>query len=472
MKSDVPDFSLQDVLDGTHGEVLLKKHEHFYGVATDSRQKNEQRVFFALQGENFDAHQFLDAAVQSGATALVVHKKPEQLESLGVTVIQVENTLMALQRFSQYWRKKLGTKIVAITGSNGKTTTKEFTATILSTKLKTHYSKGSFNNHFGLPLSLLQLRPQHDVAVMEMGMNHPGEIKELVRVADPDVVVVTTVGRAHLEGLGSLEAVAAAKEEIYLAARPNATRIYNLDNAFTHAMLARAPKSARTFTFSGLNPKADVHLKEMVSKLDFMIVNGVIAGEPGQVQIPVFGRQNITNLMTAACLALACDIEPDLIWKGLSQCKTIWGRNQVYKLNDGARVIFDGYNANPDSMLALIENFSRLSVNGQKVAIIGEMLEMGAHAGDVHEEIGRKIGSGSFDVVWFLGSQGEFFQRGIRSSDFSKKLIISDGYEESIAREILSMLQPNDVVMMKGSRGMKLEKIMLLWDPEHFTAKA
>jgi UDP-N-acetylmuramoyl-tripeptide--D-alanyl-D-alanine ligase len=476
MKSNVPAYSLQDILDGTNGRVLKKKNEHFYGVATDTRTKNENKVFFALKGENHDAHDFLSQAALSGATGLVVQRVPEgtldRKEIANLTVIEVDDTLVALQKFSNYWRKKLGTKVVGITGSNGKTTTKEFTAAILSLKYKTHFSRGSFNNHFGLPLSLLELTPEHDVAVVEMGMNHPGEITDLVRLAEPDIVVVTTVGRAHLEGLGSIEAIARAKEEIYLASMPSAARIYNLDNSFTKEMLLRAPKSAKAITYSSHDPSAHVHLKEVVSKLDFMTVRGLISGQPGEVQIPIFGRQNITNLMAASCVALACGVEPDLIWKGLSLCKTIWGRNQIYNLSVGARVIFDGYNANPDSMAALSENVSRLSVLGKKIAIIGEMLEMGAHAASVHEELGKTIGAGDFGIVWFVGSQSEAFGRGLNLSNYSKKLFVSKAYEEPIAREILNMLQPNDVVMIKGSRGMKLEKVMLSWAPEHFQAKS
>ncbi len=468
-------FSLNDLITGTKGTALLTKETSFTAISTDTREDNAGKIFFALKGENYDAHQFLPQAVKSGAAALVVHGDLAEVgtsaEELGITVVKVGDTLKALQQFAQYWRKKLKVKVVAITGSNGKTTTKEFTATILNENFRTHHSVGSFNNHFGVPMSLLALRPEHQVAIQEMGMNHPGEIEELVKIADPDIVGVTTVGRAHLEFMGSLQRIADAKEEIYRYARPSAARIYNLDNAFTKPMLSRAPATSQTITFSSLDSSADVHLKERVSTLDFMEISGSIGGEPGQARVEVFGRQNVNNLMAAAAFALAAGVEPDRIWSGLSKCKTVWGRNQIFKLSSGGRAIFDAYNANPDSVAALIENVSRLNVTGRKFAVIGEMLEMGSHSDQVHEEIGRKLGEGNYELIWFIGSKGESFAAGLKQSGWSNKLIISSSYDEKVAGQVGSMLQTGDIVLMKGSRGMKLEKIMQLWGPQGFTQK-
>lgn len=468
-------FSLNDLLSGTKGSALVTKETAFNAIATDTREENKGKIFFALKGDNYDAHEFLPQAVKSGAAALVVHGDLStygvSTDELGVTVVKVENTLKALQNFAHYWRKKLKTKVIGITGSNGKTTTKEFTATILNEKFVTHHSVGSFNNHFGVPMSLLALRPDHQVAIQEMGMNHAGELEELVKIADPDVVCVTTVGRAHLEFMGSLQRIADAKEEIYRFARPSAARVYNLDNQFTKPMLNRAPATSQTITFSSLDSGADVHLKERVSTLDFIEISGSIGGEPGQARVEVFGRQNVTNLMAAASLALAVGVEPDRIWSGLSKCKSTWGRNQIFKLSSGARAIFDAYNANPDSVAALIENVSRLNVTGRKFAVIGEMLEMGAHSEQVHEEVGRKLGEGQYELIWFIGSRGESFSKGLKQSGWAKNLIISSSYDEKVAGQVGGMLQDGDIVLMKGSRGMKLEKIMQLWGPVGFSQK-
>jgi UDP-N-acetylmuramoyl-tripeptide--D-alanyl-D-alanine ligase len=304
------------------------------------------------------------------------------------------------------------------------------------------------------------------VAIQEMGMNHKGEIAELVKIADPDVACVTTVGRAHLEFMGSLEAVADAKEEIYKFSRPSAVRVFNLDNPFTKAMLSRAPAGSRALGFSSFDSKADVHLKERLSTLDFMDISGSIGGEPGEARVEVFGRQNVINLMAAAAMALAVGVEPDRIWSGLKKCKTTWGRNQILKSDSGARIIFDAYNANPDSMEALIDNVARLSIPGRRFAVIGEMLEMGSHSEAVHEEVGRELAKGDYEGIWYIGSQGESFGRGLRDGGWKKKPMITAAYDEEVAARLGSMLQNGDVVLVKGSRGMKLERVLSQWRKE------
>lgn len=468
-------FLSQEILSAIGAELIVEGAGAFSAIATDTRKDNGGKLFFALKGETYDAHDYLEKALESGATGLVVERVSDTALELAkkqqVTIFKVSQTLKALQDLALFWRKKLDPKVVAITGSNGKTTTKEFAAQIASEKYKTLYSKGSFNNHFGVPLSLLELRPHHEVVIQEMGMNHPGEIKELVQMTDPDIVLVTTVGRAHLEGLGSLEAIALAKEEIYQWARPAAIRIVNMDNPYTRSMRDRFPKESSVVTFSSHESSVDVQLKEVVSKLEFMELSGIIGGEPEGVKVEVFGRQNLNNLMAAAAVGLACGLEPDLVWRGLKKCKTVWGRNQILKTDSGAKVIFDAYNANPDSVSALVENVSRLNVSGKRVAILGEMLEMGGHSDSVHEEVGEKIGEGQYDIVWFVGPSRESFERGLRKNNFQKSLYISNSYDEDIATKIQSVLQAGDIVLIKGSRGMKLERVLEQWKLVGFGSK-
>lgn len=463
-------LKLQDLVEATSTTILKKVSEEFVGVATDGRVNNEGKLFFALKGPNYDAHKFLEQVINSGVGGIVVHEDPPfDVRKSKVTIIKVKDTLVALQKLAHHWRKKMPAKMVAITGSNGKTTTKGFAAILCAEKYETQYAKGSYNNHWGLPLSILTLDYEHEVGIFELGMNHAGELTELTKILDPDVSIVTTVGRAHLQSFENIEAVARAKEELYLNSRPGCLKIYNLDNPLTKAMKDRAPKNGPSLTFSAFDSKADVHLKEVVSKLDFMEVSGKIAGEPGHVKVPIFGRQNITNLMAAACIAKACGVESEMIWAALPKCKTTWGRNQIIKLASGAKVIFDGYNANPDSMGALIDNVSRLNIPGKKVAVLGEMLEMGEQSDELHDELGRRVAEGNFDIIWFIGSKGASFERGIKSGNYSKKLFISNTYEEGVATKLLSMLEANDIVLVKGSRGMKLEKVIQSWSPQNFS---
>lgn len=232
-------WSLAQIAEWTGGKVLSSKTTDFSEIGTDTRKNLTGQIFIALKGDSFDAHDYLDKAVQAGAAALLVHSLPEKFESLKsqTSIILVNDTLKALQDFSHHYRKSLKTKIIGITGSNGKTTTKEFTAQILGQYKKTHYSQGSFNNHWGVPMTLLSIPQDADFAVVEMGMNHAGEITQLVHIAEPDIVVCTMVGTAHIEFFGTQANIAKAKSEIYLDSKPETIRIFNQDQDLTFDMM-------------------------------------------------------------------------------------------------------------------------------------------------------------------------------------------------------------------------------------------
>lgn len=467
-------MELKDVLAATKGQALSEVKMKFQGIGTDTRQSLDGQLFVALKGDSFDAHNFLDKAVAQGAAALLVHEDSPMVQSLKskVTVIKVADTLKGLQGLGNWARKTAKATIIGITGSNGKTTTKEFTAAILDSFKTVHYSKGSFNNHWGVPFTLLQLDPQKEIAVVEMGMNHAGEITELVKIAEPDIVVCTMVGRAHIEHFGTIEKIAEAKEEIYEASSPTATRVYNLDNPLTRKMYEKAQKKfpqAKLVTFSSQDPKADVYLKLEAMGLQSLKVAGHIEDEDGEVTVPVFGAQNLTNLMAAAAIGIAAGLDPEQVWTGLSHCKTIWGRNQLLELKSGAQMIFDGYNANPDSMKALLDNVKILTTKGRKIGVFGEMLEMGALAGSLHEELGELVGKTGFDKVYFIGASEAAFEKGLKKSGYKNAFNIAKDFKDEAAREFASDLRPGDMAMVKGSRGMKLERFVLPCEPKDFS---
>ncbi|MCX7977902.1 MAG: UDP-N-acetylmuramoyl-tripeptide--D-alanyl-D-alanine ligase, partial [Bdellovibrionaceae bacterium] len=354
-------ISLEDLCAVTGGRILRRGEPHFKSIGTDTRKDLTGALFIALKGETHDAHQYLDKALVAGAAGLLIHDESAlPVQSGKASVVLVPDTLRALQQLGTWSRRLSRAKVVGITGSNGKTTTKEFTAAIISQSMSVHYNEGSFNNHWGVPFNLLQLPVDVDVAVVEMGMNHAGEITRLVEIAEPDVVVCTMVGRAHIEHFGTIDGIAAAKEEIYKAASPQATRIYNLDNHYTLQMHLRHRYPGRSLTFSEKQLGADVCLRVVEMDLYSMVVEGHILGESGSARIPVFGRQNITNLMAAAACGAAVGMDPQHIWQGLTRCKTSWGRNQILNLKSGALALFDAYNANPDSMQALMQNIHLL----------------------------------------------------------------------------------------------------------------
>ncbi|MDX9731239.1 MAG: UDP-N-acetylmuramoyl-tripeptide--D-alanyl-D-alanine ligase [Bdellovibrionales bacterium] len=450
----------------------------FHGVATDTRLKMEGMLFVALVGESHDAHAYVRKAVEQGASGLMIHREltleeKSEIEALvgqrgfPVAVISAGNTLTALQVLARHWRHKCRAMILGITGTNGKTSTKEFAATILSTRFNVQYSKGSFNNHWGVPFSLLSISQDHDVAVIEMGMNHPGELKDLSKIVEADAVVCTMVGRGHLEGVGSIEGAAAAKSEIYEYAPSKATFIFNLDNPYTSQMMAKfTDEGRRTITFA--ESAGDISLRVKAMTMEALTVEGSIKGIEGSVEIPVFGRHNVTNLMAAACLALVAGMSPQEIWKALPLCRSAWGRNQWIELASRARCLFDGYNANPESMGAALENARLLvesgSIRGRAIAVLGEMRELGSHAENLHEELGSKAASVGFDEVVFIGASHAAFARGFGATKTKLSVLpkfdASEKAEQALVENLRKGLSGDDFILIKGSRGVKLETLL------------
>ncbi|MCE3011252.1 MAG: UDP-N-acetylmuramoyl-tripeptide--D-alanyl-D-alanine ligase [Proteobacteria bacterium] len=468
-------MTLDFVLNAVQGQLLSQSQTEFKGVGSDTRKDLNGQIFIALKGDNFDAHAFLDKAKEQGAAALIVHdsaKVTEELKSQ-LTVILVKDTLRALHDLARAQRRRSSALVLGITGSNGKTTSKEFTAILFSQYRKTHYSKGSFNNHWGVPFTLLEEFEGAEITISEMGMNHAHELEILAKINEPDVVVCSVVGKEHIEHFGSLEKIAEANEEIYKFSPATAQRIYNLDNTFTAQMYLRAskeyPHSKRILTFSEKDSKADVFLQLKDLEMSGFRVQGRIASQEAEARVPVFGAHNLTNVMVAASLGLAGGLTPDQIWKALPLFKTNWGRNQLVQTKRGAEILFDGYNANPDSMKALIDNVKLLRNSGKKVGVFGQMLEMGPFAKDAHRELGEWAGQAGFDHLWFYGESAADFQAGAMAAGFKKNLMISDTYEDSLATELASVLDRGDIALVKGSRGMKLERFVLACHPVNFS---
>lgn len=460
-------WSIEIVVKAVHGQILSQKEDHVCGVGTDTRANLKNNLFIALRGEQFDAHKFLSSAFDQGASALLVDQAQlitEELKARG-TVILVKDTLQALQDLARWHRTQMPTKVVGITGSVGKTSTKEFLAAILQGQREVFYSKGSLNNHWGVPLSLLGIEPKHQIALIEMGMNHAGEITTLVGMAQPDIVLCTTVGAAHIEHFGSVDKIAEAKEEIYLAAAPEAVRIFNIDNPWTQKMYTRAvekwPQGLR-MTFSENKPEAEVSFRVIEMTLESLTIEGRIGGYKFQQKVPVFGVQNSINLMAAATGALACGLKGEEIGRGLAHCRTTWGRNQLLRAANNAVVLFDAYNANPDSMAALLNNISQLksSSSSRKIGVFAEMLEMGEASSALHEELGAQVGRVNFSEVYFYGKPSASFAKGFHRVNSETPLHCQEAYTPELALQLSQNIRSEDLIFVKGSRGMKMERMI------------
>lgn len=466
-------MNVNELVRGTQGKLRSQIGINYSEIVTDSRKDVRGKVFIALKGDTHDGHQFLRQVIENGASAVVSHEwRPEYVEFLTRTTwVQVDDTLKALQRLAQFWRKQWGKTILSVTGSNGKTTVKDFAATLLSGQYKVLKNEGSFNNHWGLPLTLLKLKPEHDLAMIEMGMNHAGEITELCRIAEPNIVVVNNVGRAHIENFGTVDGIAKAKEEIYHGAQKESFAAFNLADVKVADMHARLrERFLKVVTFG--TPDSDIYFQLLESQTGGLRIHCKIFKFEQTVFVPVFGEQNVANLMAASSLAMLADTKVDVIFSQLEKCQTGWGRNQWVELASGAKVLFDGYNANPDSFLALLKNLPGIVKPGLKtIGVFSEMRELGEQAQKEHFELGRNMALSPLQDCFFIGASAAHLKAGFDSVKSGKNLQILNTYEDSLALKIKSMIDSKTLVVIKGSRGGALERVLVQLDPKNFTTK-
>jgi UDP-N-acetylmuramoyl-tripeptide--D-alanyl-D-alanine ligase len=435
------------------GGRLIGRDATFDGVSTDSRKIPPQALFVALKGERFDGHDFVAQSLEQGAAAALVDASwVESTATAAQPLIAVDDTRLAFGRLAAYWRSRFAIPVAAVTGSNGKTTVKEMLASILraaSGNEAVLATEGNLNNDIGLPLTLFKLGPQHRYAVIEMGMNHPGEIAYLTRLAKPSVALVNNAQPAHLEGLGSVEAVARAKGEIFEGLDANGIAAINTDDAFAGLWTSlAAPHNIKTF---GLDNPADVsadyQLEAESSVVTLRTPQGAIA-----VQLPVPGLHNVRNAVAATTAALAMGIAPEHIAAGLNQFGGVKGRLQRKAGCCGSTVIDDTYNANPASMRAAIQVLAKVS--GKKIFVMGDMGELGSDAPRLHTEIGEAAKTAGIDRLYALG---ELTQNAVGAFGAAAQRFDS---VETLWEELKGELDANATVLVKGSRFMRMERVV------------
>ncbi len=422
----------------------------FSGVSTDSRQVNAGDLFVALAGEKFDGHDYLDIAAKSGATAALVHMP---IANSPLPLIVCKDTLAALGTLAGYWRGKFALPLIALTGSNGKTTVKEMIASVLRAHCDNENAvlatEGNLNNHIGMPLTLLKLRTHHRYAVIEMGMNHEGEISYLTHIAKPQVALVNNAQHAHVGEVGGIEAVARAKGEIFSGLDADGMAIINTDDPSEPLWKSLARKH-RALTF-GLTQQADITAKYQLNA----------TGTPMQVHTPrgdfstllmVPGEHNARNALAACAAAIALEIPLTAIAKGLSQFSGVKGRLQRKPGINGADIIDDTYNANPDSVQAAIAVLAKSS--GKKILVLGDMGELGADGAKLTAQLGTDAKQAGIDVLFTLGELSVNAARAF--GDGAKKFADLDGLVATLA----PMLDAKTVVLVKGSRFMRMERVV------------
>jgi UDP-N-acetylmuramoyl-tripeptide--D-alanyl-D-alanine ligase len=434
------------------------------GYSIDSRTVQPGELFFAVKGEHLDGHDFVEQALSRGAIGAVVRKDQLSRYSKPAGLLAVDDTLVALQTLATAVRKIWGKTAIGVTGSMGKTTTKEAMAHLLAVKYRVHRTKGNFNNHFGLPLGLLTLEPEYDLAVVEMGMSHPGEIAALARIALPNQAVVTNVAPVHLESFDSINGIARAKYELIQALPHGGTAVLNADDEYV-CQFGRDFKGK--VVLFGLKPTACIPADVRAENIELLGPEGtrfdLVSREVRQaVQSPLLGKHNVYNVLAAAAIALEHGITPSEIAGALPSLEPSDKRGQVVQLGN-ITVLYDCYNSSPKALMAAVDTLSAMPAR-RRIAVAGEMLELGATGEQLHRECGRYIaGSGAGSKLDFLlGVRGLARPMVEAAGEAGMKAEFVATPEEAgewLARET----REGDVVLLKASRGVKLEKALETW---------
>jgi UDP-N-acetylmuramoyl-tripeptide--D-alanyl-D-alanine ligase len=436
-----------------------------YGVSTDSRADLSGRLFVPLIGERFDAHDFIPQAIEKGAAAVFLQKGKDLPEGLSseAAVIEVEDTLKALQQLAKSYRKSLEMTVIGITGSNGKTSTKDMVTSVLSERFKVQKTQGNLNNHIGLPLMVLSLEPDTEVAVLEMGMSAAGEIALLADIAMPQIGIITNIGEAHLEYLGSREGIAQAKFELIETLPENGLALLFGDEPLLRQLEQKIPCEVQWFGFSENNSIRAVHVKQLgLAGSSFHIENhGKYEGDFAyHVKIP--GLHQVGNALASIAAGLYLGLSKEQVAAGLEKTTLSAMRMEVVKRPAGGFIINDAYNASPTSMKAAIRMLAETPDTDYRVAVVGDMLELGEYAEQMHFEIGQLAGQLGIDLLVAVGGYAESVGKGaIASGMETDKVYIADSKPlavEAVVQHTAGKQSP--VILVKASRGMKMEQVV------------
>jgi UDP-N-acetylmuramoyl-tripeptide--D-alanyl-D-alanine ligase len=426
------------------------------GYSIDTRTILRGELFFAVKGERLDGHDYVGAAREKGAIAAVVQKNETHRYPDEARLLAVDDTLTALQTLATAVRKLWGKPLVGVTGSAGKTTTKEAIAHVLSSRFRVLKSEGNFNNHFGLPLMLLKLEPEHDVAVIEMGMSHAGEIRALAKIAQPEIGVVTNVAPVHLEFFESIAGIARAKYELIESLPATGTAILNADDEYV-SQFGRDFKG-KIITY-GTRVTADVRSENMQTRgAEGSEFDVVLAGGREHARLPLVGEHNILNALAAVAVGLARGLAPAEAVAALATLAPPDKRGQVLQLGN-ITVINDCYNSNPKALHAMVDALAAMKA-GRRIVVAGEMLELGPAGDEMHRAAGQHVAEKKIDVLVGVRGLAQAMVQGARSAGAQAEFVATpEEAGEWLAREA----RDGDVVLLKASRGVKLEKALETW---------
>ncbi|HSK10727.1 MAG TPA: UDP-N-acetylmuramoyl-tripeptide--D-alanyl-D-alanine ligase [Vicinamibacterales bacterium] len=452
-----------EVLAATRGRRLNGDMQaRIDGFSIDSRRLRPGDLFIAIRGERFDGHAYVAAALEAGAAGAIVMEPPASLSPalLGNRILlAAPDTTLALQAIARFIRRRSGARVVGVTGSAGKTTTKEMTAAFLSLRYDVVRSGGNLNNHIGLPLSLLELRHGYEVGVVELGMNHAGEISRLVAIAEPDVRVWTNVAEVHTEFFPSIEAIADAKAEVLHGATPDTVLVANADDPRVMARVEGFPGRVVTF---GQSPRASVRAEEVEDLgLEGTRARVVSAGGATRWELPLPGLAHLLNSLAALAVGLVFEVPLDGMAAAAARLAPAAHRGEVHRLRNGIRVLDDSYNSNPRALEGALAVLASDRVAGRKVAVLGEMLELGERSVSLHERCGRAAAASG--VSWLVTVGGEparALGRAAIAAGLSPGQVEHAATSEEAAGKVVSGVEAGDLVLVKGSHGIGTDRVV------------
>lgn len=431
--------------------------ETFPEVSIDSRCIQPGDCFVAIKGKHFDGHDFVEEALRKGA-AVVIHSRPhDRSQPQGQVFLKVDETTASLQTLARYTRKKWSRPLIAITGSVGKTTAKEFAASLLSRKFEVFKSPGNFNNEIGVPLSLLKIRPSHQIAVLELGMNHPGEIRTLSKICAPDAALLTNVEAAHLEFFSDLNQIAEAKGEILESLGATGQLFFNADDPRISRLALLYPGEKISF---GLETEADVRivsfrfdsLREMQLKVD-------LRGQHFSAVVPFAGKHFLYSIGAAVAIASSFGLSPQEIAQGVTRLKPAAGRGRVIE-SQGVTLWDDSYNSNPRALAVLLETVAQLQGFQRKILVLGEMLELGPSAPEFHRQAGRLAAETAPALLVTVGENGRHLAEGATKNGLAAGKVCQFQDSSQAAEFLLDQIRPGDLLLVKGSRGVRMDRVI------------
>jgi UDP-N-acetylmuramoyl-tripeptide--D-alanyl-D-alanine ligase len=454
-----------DLLAATGGKrVSGSGGESFSGIGIDSRAITPGQVFVAIRGDRHDGHRFAAAVVEAGVRGLVLARDGlndvplDAWRVAGVTCVAVDDTTRALGALAAFHRRRWNGPVAAVTGSNGKTSTRAMMAAVLGQAGPTLATRGNFNNEIGLPLTLFRLRPEHRWAAVELGMNHFGEIARLTKIAVPEIGLITNIGPAHLEGVGSLDGVRRAKGELVAEMPPGAAAVLNADDPH---LVRLARETDRPVLMFGRSESAAVRAEDEESVPGGIRFNLILPSGRIPVRLAVSGRFQVYNALAAAAVGHLAGLAPEAIAAGLTEARPEKGRMVPLETRRGIHLIDDTYNANPASMAAAIQVLVELAPAGHRVLVAGDMLELGDAAEALHREAGRLAAEAGVDRVLGCGPLAESLVAAAADAGLAPADCFS-GSPEAAAERLTETLNPGDWVLVKGSRGMAMERVLNL----------